>query len=113
MGGRRRGAKVWTGSASRAISRGMSTKAKTTRLTFGDRAAAPDSAGTDAALPDASPADASRVEGTPAEARRGAPGDLPGRPEPVEQPPGEIGGSDRPEPTRYGDWEVGGRCTDF
>lgn len=31
----------------------------------------------------------------------------------VEQKPGEAGGSDRPEPTRFGDWEVGGRCTDF
>ena len=30
-----------------------------------------------------------------------------------QQPPGEIGGPDGPEPTRYGDWEVGGRCTDF
>ena len=29
------------------------------------------------------------------------------------QKPGEIGGRDGPEPTRYGDWEVGGRCTDF
>ena len=25
----------------------------------------------------------------------------------------EIGGRDGPEPTRYGDWEVGGRCVDF
>lgn len=32
---------------------------------------------------------------------------------PVEQKPGEVGGSDKPEPTRYGDWEVGGRCSDF
>jgi len=31
----------------------------------------------------------------------------------VDQPEGEIGGSKRPEPTRYGDWEVAGRCTDF
>ncbi|NNG02808.1 MAG: DUF1674 domain-containing protein [Inquilinus sp.] len=29
------------------------------------------------------------------------------------QKPGEIGGRDGPEPTRYGDWEVNGRCTDF
>ncbi|HUC09093.1 MAG TPA: DUF1674 domain-containing protein [Stellaceae bacterium] len=29
------------------------------------------------------------------------------------QPPAEIGGPKGPEPTRYGDWEVGGRCTDF
>lgn len=27
--------------------------------------------------------------------------------------PEEVGGSDKPEPTRYGDWEVDGRCTDF
>ena len=26
---------------------------------------------------------------------------------------GEIGGPAGPEPARYGDWEVGGRCTDF
>ncbi len=25
----------------------------------------------------------------------------------------EIGGPSGPEPTRYGDWEKGGRCTDF
>jgi len=25
----------------------------------------------------------------------------------------EIGGPKGPEPTRYGDWDVGGRCTDF
>lgn len=27
--------------------------------------------------------------------------------------PEEIGGSRGPEPTRYGDWERNGRCTDF
>lgn len=27
--------------------------------------------------------------------------------------PEEFGGSGKAEPTRYGDWEVGGRCTDF
>ena len=33
---------------------------------------------------------------------------------PVPQPePKEIGGPKGPEPTRYGDWEVNGRCTDF
>nr|XP_009790244.1 PREDICTED: UPF0369 protein [Nicotiana sylvestris] len=26
---------------------------------------------------------------------------------------GEIGGPKGPEPTRYGDWERGGRCSDF
>lgn len=29
------------------------------------------------------------------------------------QPEGERGGQQGPEPTRYGDWEKGGRCTDF
>ncbi len=29
------------------------------------------------------------------------------------QAPGEIGGPDGPEPTRYGDWERNGICTDF
>ena len=27
--------------------------------------------------------------------------------------PKEIGGVEGPEPTRYGDWEHKGRCTDF
>jgi hypothetical protein len=27
--------------------------------------------------------------------------------------PKEIGGPKGPEPTRYGDWEVDGRCSDF
>jgi hypothetical protein len=27
--------------------------------------------------------------------------------------PKEIGGPEGPEPTRYGDWEVNGRCSDF
>jgi hypothetical protein len=38
-------------------------------------------------------------------------------PPPADQPPPEahkeIGGPKGPEPTRYGDWEVNGRCTDF
>jgi hypothetical protein len=36
------------------------------------------------------------------------------RPAPPVQPDiPEIGGPKGPEPTRYGDWEKGGRCTDF
>jgi hypothetical protein len=31
----------------------------------------------------------------------------------IEQPTGETGGPKGPEPTRYGDWEKGGRCFDF
>jgi len=39
-------------------------------------------------------------------------------PRPVSRPterqlPKEIGGTPGPEPTRYGDWEHKGRCTDF
>jgi hypothetical protein len=28
-------------------------------------------------------------------------------------PPREVGGRDGPEPTRFGDWELRGRCIDF
>ncbi len=31
----------------------------------------------------------------------------------AKQLPTEIGGQKGPEPTRYGDWEKNGRCTDF
>jgi hypothetical protein len=31
----------------------------------------------------------------------------------VADPVREIGGPKGPEPTRYGDWEHNGRCTDF
>jgi len=31
----------------------------------------------------------------------------------VNKATGEIGGPRGPEPTRYGDWERGGRCSDF
>jgi hypothetical protein len=34
------------------------------------------------------------------------------KPEPKPMPK-EIGGPRGPEPTRYGDWEVKGRCSDF
>jgi len=38
----------------------------------------------------------------------------PAKPAANEQPqPREIGGPKGPEPTRYGDWEIGGRCIDF
>jgi len=29
------------------------------------------------------------------------------------QPLSELGGPKGPEPTRYGDWEIGGKCVDF
>ncbi|WOL02119.1 hypothetical protein Cni_G10838 [Canna indica] len=31
----------------------------------------------------------------------------------VNKTTGEVGGPKGPEPTRYGDWERGGRCSDF
>jgi len=31
----------------------------------------------------------------------------------AEQPAGERNGPRGPEPTRFGDWEKGGRCYDF
>ena len=36
--------------------------------------------------------------------------DPPVKPQPPEK---EFGGPAGPEPTRYGDWEQKGRCTDF
>jgi hypothetical protein len=37
----------------------------------------------------------------------------PAEAEPQPALPKEIGGSSKPEPTRYGDWEIGGKCVDF
>ena len=34
-------------------------------------------------------------------------------PKPEPKPEREIGGPAGPEPTRYGDWEIKGRCSDF
>jgi hypothetical protein len=34
---------------------------------------------------------------------------IPAQPKPAD----ECGGNDKPEPTRYGDWEIGGKCVDF
>jgi hypothetical protein len=31
----------------------------------------------------------------------------------TDAPPTEIGGRDGPEPIRFGDWELRGRCIDF
>jgi hypothetical protein len=38
---------------------------------------------------------------------------VPETPKPAVPKTREIGGPKGPEPTRYGDWEVGGRCSDF
>jgi len=37
----------------------------------------------------------------------------PKKPDQKQTPPREIGGPKGPEPTRYNDWEKGGRCVDF
>lgn len=37
----------------------------------------------------------------------------PRKPVPAPSPEKEFGGPAGPEPTRYGDWEQKGRCTDF
>ena len=44
--------------------------------------------------------------------------ETPEKPDPASKPetlklPPEIGGPAGPEPTRFGDWEQKGRCTDF
>jgi len=59
----------------------------------------------DASQPPAPPA---TVDGTSA----AEPSKAPDATSPATRPR-EIGGPKGPEPTRYGDWEVGGRCSDF
>ena len=41
------------------------------------------------------------------------PDQKPAAPAPAQKPEGEIGGSGKPEPTRYGDWEIKGIVSDF
>jgi hypothetical protein len=57
-----------------------------------------------APAPRAEPTPAMPESATPGSARRGSA---------ANSPPREIGGPKGPEPTRYGDWEVKGRCSDF
>jgi hypothetical protein len=57
------------------------------------------------------PAPGTRENREPAAAKGRASG--PKRERPVQPAVPEIGGPKGPEPTRYGDWEKGGRCTDF
>jgi len=37
----------------------------------------------------------------------------PAPPQAAATPPAEVGGRTGPEPTRFGDWELRGRCIDF
>jgi hypothetical protein len=58
-----------------------------------------------------------RATGAPPTEREPRLGDRPPPPRapagPPEQMPGEVDGPKGPEPTRFGDWEKAGRCTDF
>jgi hypothetical protein len=49
----------------------------------------------------------------PPDDKTAPPADPPAPPPQQPSRPREIGGPQGPEPTRYGDWEVAGRCTDF
>jgi hypothetical protein len=49
---------------------------------------------------------------SPADLRAGRSEAVPGAAPGHDWPP-EFGGQPGPEPTRYGDWEKNGRCTDF
>ena len=53
--------------------------------------------------------DSEKVKETEAAAVAPAPQPAPAKP----AMPKEYGGPKGPEPTRYGDWEQKGRCTDF
>jgi hypothetical protein len=52
------------------------------------------------------------TEASQAEAKTNESEATPGQDKPASLPR-EIGGAKGPEPTRYGDWESNGRCTDF
>ncbi len=69
------------------------------------------SSGADATAP-AAPVEAALAEAALAEAVPGPVPPVSGARGP-EQKPGEIGGPSGPEPTRYGDWQFKGRCSDF
>jgi hypothetical protein len=51
---------------------------------------------------------------SPVDADAATPDSPPSPPAAKAEPPArEKGGPEGPEPTRYGDWEKGGRCIDF
>lgn len=63
-------------------------------------------------MPDSDPAKRKPVEAEPHPAPSGSGDGRRGKPN-AKKTAREIGGVDGPEPTRYGDWERNGRCTDF
>ncbi len=54
-----------------------------------------------------------RMDSKPAEISETDKPETPAKPMPAPALPKEIGGTDGPEPTRYGDWQHKGRVTDF
>ena len=71
-----------------------------------------DKASADAAVPRLPTTDDAGPPSAPAVAPPVAAVERDDQPEPVDSPV-EIGGRAGPEPTRYGDWEMRGRCIDF
>lgn len=63
------------------------------------------------------PAERSSVTGNPTDGKKTRPSKATSKIETDSAASGaltpEVGGRDGPEPTRYGDWENNGRCTDF
>jgi len=53
------------------------------------------------------------AEGDPAAAAPDAAGRMPREVAPRGEIPREVDGREGPEPTRFGDWELRGRCIDF
>ena len=58
-------------------------------------------------------AEASDKDNAPQKKHTNAPSSPPKTEDELKKMPKEYGGPKGPEPTRYGDWEVDGRCTDF
>lgn len=53
------------------------------------------------------------VPASPAPQKEVSEKEVPARQSAEAQPEGEVDGPKGPEPTRYGDWERKGRCSDF
>jgi hypothetical protein len=53
------------------------------------------------------------AQSQPSNRRSQNPGEPPQSPGEIMSSPPEVGGRQGPDPTRYGDWELRGRCIDF
>jgi hypothetical protein len=54
-----------------------------------------------------------RADAVRADAVRAARGEVAAAVAEPKRGPGEVGGREGPDPTRFGDWELRGRCIDF